>query len=132
MLELKGPCRNWFLQLMATRHFNEHNKTYNFHNPAWLILFRENDDKEDSLYQQSDNVLDFMDKTGGIVQEIYGLNYNDLMELDRHTYNRIKQAVYKICERRAKEQEERDRQENERLKKAEAEQLAAARRQTGR
>lgn len=113
--------------MMTARFFNQTNKLFNFHNPAWFVLYRNDDDEGDSLHQQSDNVLDFMDKTGGIVQEIYGLNYNDLMELDRHTYNRIKKAVFKICERRAKEQEERDRQEQERLKKAEAAQLAASR-----
>lgn len=115
--------------MVTTRFFNQHNKLYNFFNPAWLVTYKQKEDEDDPLYQQSDNVLEFMDKTGGIVQEIYGLNYNDLMELDRHTYNRIKKAVFKICERRAKEQEERDRQEAEKMKKAEAEQLAAARRQ---
>lgn len=129
MLKCKGPCRNWHLQMVTTRFFNQHNKLYNFFNPAWLVTYKQKEDEDDPLYQQSDNVLEFMDKTGGIVQEIYGLNYNDLMELDRHTYNRIKKAVFKICERRAKEQEERDRQEAERMKKAEAEQIAAARRQ---
>ncbi len=129
MLTCIGPWRNWYLQSVSTQFFNQTNKLYNFHNPAWLVLYRDDDDGEgDPLHQQSTNVLDFMDKTGGIVQEIYGLNYNDLMELDRHTYNRIKKAVFKICERRAKEQEERDRQEAERLKKAEAEQLAASKR----
>lgn len=126
MLECKGPCRNWFLNLVSTRFFNEKNKNFNFHNPAWLVIHKQNEDDDDPLYQQSDNVLDFMDKTGGIVQEIYGLNYNDLMNLDRHTYNRIKKAVFKICERRTKEQEEHERQEAERLKKAEAEQAKAA------
>ena len=129
MLTCIGPWRNWYLQSVSTQFFNQTNKLYNFHNPAWLVLYRDDDDGEgDPLHKQSTNVLDFMDKTGGIVQEIYGLNYNDLMELDRHTYNRIKKAVFKICERRAKEQEERDRQEAERLKKAEAEQLAASKR----
>lgn len=130
MLTMKGPCRSWYLQLMTARHFNEHNKLFDFSNPAWLITIKR-EDEDDPLNQQSNNVIDFMDKTGGIVQEIFGLNYNDLMELDRHTYNRIKQAVFKICERRAKDQEERDRQEAEKLRKAEADQLAAARRQNG-
>lgn len=127
MLQCKGPCRNWHLQLVTTRFFNQNNKLYDFHNPAWLVTYKE-DEENNPLTQQTDNVIEFMDKTGGIVQEIFGLTFNDLLELDRATYNRIKKATFKICERRAKEQEERERQENERLKKAEAEQLAAARR----
>ena len=127
MMKCKGPCRNWHLQLVTERLFNQHNKLYNFANPAWLVIYKEDKDGN-PLLQQSDNVIEFMDKTGGIVQEIFGLNFNDLMELDRTTYNRIKQATFNICERRAKEQEERDRQEAERSKQAEAEQLAAARR----
>ena len=124
MLTCKGVCRNWHLQLVATKFFNQKNRLFNFRNPAWLVLYRE-DEKEQDLHQFSNNVIDFMDKTGGIVQEIFGLNYNDLMELDRYTYNMIKKAVYKICERRAKEQEEQQRLENERMKKAEQEQQAA-------
>lgn len=129
MLMCKGPCKNWYLQLMTTRFFNQHKKHYDFTNPAWLVVYKDEDNDEEGnpLNQQSDNVISFMDKTGGIVQEIFGLNYNDLMELDRYTYNRIKSATFKICERRAKEQEERDRQEMERLKKAEEAQLAAMR-----
>ena len=125
MLQCKGPCRNWHLQLLTTRFFNQHNRKINFSDPAWLVTFRDEDDENNPLLQHTNNVLDFMDKTGGIVQEIYGLNFNDLMQLDKYTYNKIKKAVFKICERRQKEQEERDRQEEERLKKEEAAQRAA-------
>ena len=125
MLECKGPCRNWHLQLLTTRFFNKRNTHINFANPAWLVAYVDEGDENDPFSQNINNVLDFMDKTGGIVQEIFGLNFNDLMQLDKWTYNRIKKAVYKVCERRQKDQEERERQEEERLRKEEAEQRAA-------
>ena len=94
-------------------------------NPAWFVAYVDEGDEVDPYSQNINNVLDFMDKTGGIVQEIFGLTFVDLMLLDKWTYNRIKKAVYKICERRQKEQEERDRQEEERIRREEAEQRAA-------
>ena len=93
-------------------------------NPAWYLLVTDRSDEiEDRLNEQSCNVIKFLRQTGGVVQEIFGLTYLDLMDLDRPTYMRIKTAVYEICEQRAKEQEERAREEAEKLAKEEAKRL---------
>jgi len=120
MLKCKGVNRNWHIQLLYRRMFNQTNKAYNFGSPAWYLLWHENDETEAHLDKYSKNVIEFLRQTGGIVQEIFGLNYNDLMELDKYTYNQIKIATYKIVEERAKEQEERERRELEKLKAEEA------------
>lgn len=120
MLRCKGANRSWHLQLVYKRWFNQTNKLYNFNDPAWLLLHHDNDPAEQKIHKHSYNVIDFMSQTGGIVQEIFGLNYHDLMELDKATYNQIKIAVYKIVEQRAKEQEEREKRELENLKIEEA------------
>lgn len=48
--------------------------------------------------------------------EVFGLTFWDFMEMDRPTYNKVKKAIYDVCEERNKEREERERLEAERLK----------------
>ena len=128
MDQCKRSNRNWHLQMVTKRFFAKPNE-YKFSNPAWYLLTTDQSDKnEDRLNEQSCNVIKFLKQTGGVVQEIFGMTYLDLMDLDRPTYMRIKTAVYEICEQRAKEQEERARQESERL--AQEEQARKQRLQT--
>ena len=103
---------------MVTKRFFAKPNEYKFTNPAWYLLTTDRTDEvEDRLNEQSCNVIKFLKQTGGVVQEIFGMTYLDLMDLDRPTYMRIKSAVYEICEQRAAEQEERAREEAERLNK---------------
>lgn len=109
---------------MITKKFFAKPNEYKMSNPAWYLLVTDRSDEiEDRLNEQSCNVIKFLRQTGGVVQEIFGLTYLDLMDLDRPTYMRIKTAVYEICEQRAKEQEERAREEAEKLAKEEAKRL---------
>jgi hypothetical protein len=109
----KGINKSWHLQLATASHFNKHNREYNFNNPAWLVLSREEPPR---LTEQTDAVLRLLARTGGIAMEVFGLNFWDFMEMDRPTFTKVKKAIYDVCEERNKEREERERIEAERLK----------------
>lgn len=109
----KGANKSWHLQLATAAHFNRYNKQYNFNNPAWLVLSR---DEPPKLSEQTDAVLRLLSRTGGVAMEVFGLNFWDFMDMDRPTFTKVKKAIYDVCETRAKEQEERERREAERLK----------------
>ncbi len=124
----KPANRNWHLQLVTKKFFANRNQ-YNLRNPAWYIVCdNEHDNRDKRLCANSYDVLSFMEHTGGVATEIFGVTYNDVMQMDHQTYARLKKATYNICEQRAKKQEESERLEAERLR-AEA---AAARAQANR
>ena len=108
-----GANKSWHLQLATQAHFNKHNKDYNFNNPAWLVLSK---DEPPRLTEQTDAVLRLLSRTGGIAMEIFGLNFWDFMEMDRPTFTKVKKAIYDICEQRNHEREEHERLEAERIK----------------
>lgn len=96
--------------MLAESHFKRNDKRYNFNNPSWFVV-KKDDDK--GLSDGVDAVIDFLSTSGGIVQEVFGMNFWDLVELDRDTYIKIKTRVYKIQQERAKayleQQEKSDR-----------------------
>jgi hypothetical protein len=107
MLNCKGPCRSWHLQMVTELHFHASDHTYNFRDPRWPIIYTK---PKGNLSELRTDVLNFMMDYGTLVQENFGLNFLDLMNLDLPTYYEIKDKVVELYERRLKEQHEQDMQ----------------------
>jgi hypothetical protein len=105
MLQCKGFGRSLFLRIASEHFFHRTDGLYDFSNPAWYLLAK---DPVPHSEQYTDDVLDFLRDTGGVVQEIFGMNLKDLLDLDPYTYSQVKKATFAICEERAKAAAERD------------------------
>lgn len=105
MLKCKGPARNWHLQMVTDLHFHTTDHRYNFSNPEWPLLHIE---PHKELTQETDDVLDLLESAGSLIQEVFGMNYWDLIQMDKHTYTRFKAKVMSVYEKRLKDQQEQE------------------------
>ena len=105
MLRCKGPARGWYLQQVTGLHFHSADHKYNFNDPKWPIVYTEPDR---GLTAETDDVLDLLESAGSLIQEVFGMNYFDLISMDQYTYSRFKKRVYSVYENRLKEQQEQE------------------------
>ena len=105
MLQCKGPCRSWHLQMVTDLHFHGSDHKYNFKDPKWPIVYVE---PPKELYAETDDVLDLLESAGSLIQEVFGMNYFDLIEMDLRTYSRFKKKVIAVYEKRLKDQQEQE------------------------
>jgi len=105
MLTCKGPARSLYLRIATEHFFHRNDGMYDFSNPAWFLIAQ---DPIPHSEQYFDDVVEFLKETGGVVQEIFGMNLKDLMDLDPYSYSQVKKTVFAICEDRAKAAAERD------------------------
>ena len=107
MLQCPGPNRSWFLQMSSEKFFHQSDPAYNFRNPFWPIAQSK---PSKGLSEREDEVYDLMVNGGSLIQEVFGMNYFDLMEMDPYTFSRFKTKVIEVYEKRRKEQEEQEQQ----------------------
>ena len=101
MLHCKGPCRSWYLQMMSYIHFYNGDLRQLLSNPNWFILQR---DPPPSLTENtSDDVFQLLVNAGSMIQEVFGLNYLDLMSMDMATYTKFKKKVLEVYNKRLEE-----------------------------
>ena len=105
MLNCRGPARNWHLQMVTDLHFHRTDHRYNFNDPKWPLLPVE-PNKE--LSQETDDVLDLFESAGSLIQEVFGMNYWDIIQMDKHTYTKFKKKVMAVYEKRLKDQQEQE------------------------
>ena len=105
MLHCKGPARSWYLQMVTDCHFHAADHRFNFNDPKWPIIYRE---QKNELDAQTDDVLELLGSAGSLIQEVFGMNYLDIVQLDLHTYARFKKKVLEVYEQRLKEQKEQE------------------------
>lgn len=116
MLKCKGPMRSWHLQMMSELYYNANdpNSKYNFRDPAWFVHYTT---PNPNLTSNIDDVLDLLAVSGGLLQETFGLNYTDLVNLTNWEYERIKKKVLEVYEKRLAEQKAQEEEaEQQRLK----------------
>lgn len=112
MLKCKGPARSWYLQMATDCHFHASDNKFNFRDPKWPIVYT-TPSKE--LTSETDDVFNLLGSAGALIQEVFGMNYTDIIQLDPYTYSRFKKKVLEVYEKRAKEmQEQQEEMERER------------------
>lgn len=105
MLKCKGPARSWYLQIVTDCHFHSSDHRYNFNDPRWPILYNP-PNKE--LTAETDDVFDLLKSAGSLIQEVFGMNYFDIIQMDSYTYTRFKKKVLEVYEQRLKDQQEQE------------------------
>ena len=115
MLRCKGPARNWHLQMVTDLHFHAADHRYNFNSPVWPLLFIK---PHKELSAETEDVFELLESAGALIQEVFGLNYYDIIQMDLHTYTRFKQHVMNVYEKRLKDQQEQE-EEAERQRREE-------------
>lgn len=115
MLQCKGPIRSWYLQMATEMYFHGSDHKYNYSDPKWFITYVAPDKR---LQSETDDVFDLMCSAGAMIQEVFGLNYLDIISMDLYTYSRFKKRVLEVYEKRVKDQQEQE-EEAERQRKEE-------------
>lgn len=75
--------------------FHETDKTYNFNNPAWHLLYRK---PASHLRELEDRVITLL--KFDVTKDMFGFTYHSLMELDLPTFSRIEETVFKFVKER--------------------------------